>query len=160
MTKRNRYKIFIDSDLKFHVIPITNVSKFEYYSFLKKMKREGLTQFLFTSRLTINLLIQLLSENNIEITNIELYDNDDDTSKRLKKIFNDFKEKRITEKEIHKLLDYLENDYSIDIKNVKLRNVIENYGPLNLFVNGIFENSSDNYWNNTLLKALNTVWDK
>ncbi|WP_300697176.1 hypothetical protein [uncultured Clostridium sp.] len=115
---------------------------------------------MFTSRLTINLLIQLLSENNIEITNIELYESDDDTSKRLKKIFNDFKEKRITEKEIHKLLDYLEDDYSIDIRNVKLRNVIENYGPLNLFVNGIFENSSDSYWNDILLKALNTVWDK
>ena len=31
---------------------------------------------------------------------------------------------------------------------------------MDLFVNGIFENSSDSYWNDILLKALNTVWDK
>ena len=159
MTKRNRYKVFIDSSLKFHVVSINNITELEYYSFLKKMKEKGLTQFLFTSRLTISLLIQLLSKGHIEIVNIELYDEDNATSERLQKIFDDFKSKLINEEEVHKQLDYLEDDYSIDIKGVKLRNEIKNHCPLNLFVKGIIENV-DVYWNKIILEALNTVWNR
>lgn len=159
-TGKKKYKIFIDSQSNFKVVLISDVKETGYYTFLKDQKKDyGLTQFLLSSKLIINLLLQFLKDKSIEVQNINLYDEDDETTKKLLQLFDDYHKGLIDENYIHQRLDYLEDDYSIDIKSVKLISNKGNYGPLTLYVNGIFENMDD-HWNEVLIDNLEMVWNK
>lgn len=158
---RERYKIFLDSESNFKILSISNIiDENKYYAFLQDKKNQSnLTQFLFTSKLTINLLLEILKLSDIDITRIRLFDDDDETAHTVLDIFKDYKNKKIDEKVVHNNLDYLDDDYSIDIRSFRLFSN-NNHGMLQVYVNGIFETMDSNYWNNILLKALETVWNE
>lgn len=156
--KKYRYKIFINPNLDFELVPINQVTDLDYYAFLKKEKEKDLTQFLFTSKLTINLLVQFMKEEFLRITQIELYDKDENMSEKIFEILNNYKNKNISENQLHNELDYLEDNYSIDIKKVKVISDVGNHGSLTFYVNGIFENMDPDYWNKLLISNLETAW--
>lgn len=158
MVSRNKYKLFLDQNLELQIVPMNDVDDMQYYHFLKEMKNRGLTQFLFTSKLTINLLLQILQDNHIQVVNIKLYDEDEQTSKKIKKLFENYQNGDIDSEEVHSILEYLEDDYSIDIRSIKVQNLKDNHGSLELFVNGIFLNR-DEYWNNFLKNAVDIAWE-
>ena len=99
--KKYRYKIFINPNLDFELVPINQVTDLDYYAFLKKEKEKDLTQFLFTSKLTINLLVQFMKEEFLRITQIELYDKDENMSEKIFEILNNYKNKNISENQLH-----------------------------------------------------------
>lgn len=158
--KRERYKIFLDSKSNFQILPITNIiDENKYYAFLQEEKTKyNLTQFLFTSKLTINLLLEILKYPNVFISKIKLFDDDLETTQEVLEIFTKYKNKEIDERAVHSRLDYFEDDYSIDIQSFVLFS--NNNGMLQVYVNGIFENMDGDYWNSILLNALETVWNE
>ena len=158
--KRERYKIFLDSKSNFKILPITNIfDENKYYAFLQEEKTKyNLTQFLFTSKLTINLLLEILKYPNVFISKIKLFDDDLETTQEVLEIFTKYKNKEIDERAVHSRLDYFEDDYSIDIQSFVLFS--NNNGMLQVYVNGIFENMDGDYWNSILLNALETVWNE
>ena len=79
-------------------------------------------------------------------------------SEKIFEILNNYKNKNISENQLHNELDYLEDDYSIDIKKVKVISDVGNHGSLTFYVNGIFENMDPDYWNKLLISNLETAW--
>ena len=159
--KRERYKIFLDSKSNFKILPITNIfDENKYYAFMQDKKNEcNLTQFLLTSKLTINLLLEILRCPNIYISKIILFDEDIETTYKVLDMFEEYKKGKIDKKIIHSRLDYLDDDYSIDIRSFRLYSN-NNHGMLQVYVNGIFETMDTDYWNDILLKTLETVWNE
>jgi hypothetical protein len=154
---KKTFKIFKNStrDLQF-VEYDTNIP---YYSYLKKQNSLGLNQFLFTSNLMILMALSLI-KNQSEIIDVDLYDSsDDEATKRFISLFKRFADKVISEDDLHKHLNYLEYEFSIDIVALKFRN--ERLGTLTLKSNGIMVMSGEiNQWQDLVLSLLLKNWAK
>ena len=107
-------------------------------------------------RMRAHLLLE--KEEFLRSRQIELYDKDENMSEKIFEILNNYKNKNISENQLHNELDYLEDDYSIDIKKVKVISDVGNHGSLTFYVNGIFENMDPDYWNKLLISNLETAW--
>lgn len=158
--KRNRYKIFLTKKLELKIVSISSITELQYYSFIKIQKeKHQFTQFLFTSKLFITLLIRLLKNKDLKISDMSFYDDEDvEIKKRVLSVFENYSLDNINEKEVHNQLNYLEDDYSIDISSVNITSK-DGHGELKLYVNGIFEDR-DTFWNKVLIDNLNAVWNK
>lgn len=154
---KKTFKIFKNStrDLQF-VEYDTNIP---YYSYLKKQSSLGLNQFLFTSNLMILMALSLI-KNQSEIIDVDLYDSsDDEATERFISLFKRFADNAISEADLHKHLNYLEYEFSIDIVALTFRN--EKLGILTLKSNGIMVVSGQiDQWQDLVLSLLLKNWAK
>lgn len=149
------YKLFVNNNG--NICPFKYDYNYPYYQFLKEKKKEGYRQFLITSDLMILIIINLLKNNNSTLLSLHLYDTDaDETEKRIKKNFEDFSNKKLSEEELNSKLNYLESEFSIDITEVTINN--SDYGKLNLRSNGVFSFYKDK-WKEIILELIKKIWE-
>src|SRR5699024_9942825 len=131
-------------------------TKQSYYSFIKEMKKQGLFQFLLTSDLMISLIVDFIVGRDVHFSSMVLYDDEDKLAKDvIEKIFRDVENNKISEKELHTHLSYLEDAFSVDIMEVKIYN--KTLGELTIKSNGVIELYND-AWITLVIKRLTVLW--
>lgn len=156
MTLKENYKLFVDN--KGDITSFEFDLKNSYYQFLKQKKDEGYTQYLITSDLMLSIIIDFLKDKKYTLISVKLYDTDDkETEEYIKKIFDDFSKNILSEEEIHKKLNYLESECSIDFTTITIKNC--DLGKIILRSNGVF-NVSDGSLKKILLNKIEEVWTK
>ncbi|GHV98075.1 hypothetical protein lacNasYZ03_18330 [Lactobacillus nasalidis] len=153
---RLSFKLFRNNARKFVAKPFDMADS--YYSFLKQMNGEGLTQFLLTSDTMINLLLSFLHSKNNHLVGITLYDDDDiEAKEHITKLFKAYEDGLLDEDDIHFRLDYLESEHSIDLDAISIRN--DDYGVMTIRSNGVFDTYRDD-WVDIVLCELTKAWNQ
>lgn len=153
---RHSFKLFRNSAREFVAKPFDMADS--YYTFLKRMNGEGLTQFLLTSDTMINLLLSFLQSKNNYLAGITLYDDDDvEAKERITNLFKAYMDGLLTDDDIHSRLDYLESAFSIDLDAISIRN--NDHGVMTIRSNGVFD-TYDVAWVNIVLCELTKAWNR
>lgn len=154
--ERHTYKLFRNNAGEFVAKQFDIVDS--YYAFLKKMNGEGLTQFLLTSDTMINLLLNFLHSENNSFVDLALYDDDDiDAKEHISKLFMAYDANLLTDDDIHRQLNYLESEYSIDLDSISIRN--EEHGVMMIRSNGVFD-MYDLAWTDVVVRELTKAWNQ
>jgi len=152
--RRSTHKLFKNSEKKIEVKKFD--TRHSYYSFVKEMKKQGLSQFLLTSDLMISLIVDLIVSRGMHFSSIVLYDDEDELAKNvIEELFRDVENNKISEKKLHTHLSYLEDAFSVDIMEVKIYN--KTLGELTIKSNGVIE-LFDDAWITLVVKSLTELW--
>lgn len=93
----------------------------EYYSFIKKMKEEKCHQITITSDIMLSYIEEIASINDISIEMIEMMEEDDELTQEIEVLVAKCKNNRGAIIELIKKLKHLDEESSVEIKRIYLR---------------------------------------
>lgn len=129
-----------------------------YYHFLDSENKKGFTQFLITTNLMINFIMEMIdNDSNIEISKIELYSEDNNFSEDIRKKFNLYKKGEIDKEIIYQYLKTIANNFSIDIVMVTFKKI--NLGKCSIMSNGLIK-LMDSTWITPVLSSMGKAWNR
>ena len=149
-----RYKLFLDDNNK--ILSFKVDDRISYYEFVQRQRAEGYYQFLINSKLMISIIINILKKTEFDLSAIDLYDTDEILMQDyMKKEFKKLKNKKNDPEKIHRKLNVLDSEFSIDIATVTL---MDTEGRVILRSNGTFD-TYDKSSKDIILKQIKRSWN-
>ncbi|WP_349514869.1 hypothetical protein [Leuconostoc suionicum] len=154
----NKYKLFINLDDHSNIELVKMPVSESYYDFIEQQSRLNKDQFLLTSRLMIAFMLSVLKDSDNCVNNVELYDDEDvEAHDRIMNLLDQYRNHQVDEKNLHDLLFFIENDYSVDFASVEYSNI--EGGNLTIKSNGVcILDGNKQYWFKTILDSLKEAW--
>lgn len=139
--KCEKYKLFWKANDKNKNIELIkwNEKECEYYAFIKEQMSKGYHQISVTSEIMLGFLSEISSKSCINISKIELMEEDREEGEELNNMVDECSTNRGMLVKIINKLKYLEDESSIEIKRVYFTEKIEigEYGLFFVQVNGL-----------------------
>lgn len=155
--KYSKKKMFwkTESDVK-KIFFVDYDDKQEYYSFIRKMIAEKCHQIAITSDIMLSYIEDIASMGNIQIEKIEMMEEDGELTQKIDYLVSRCENNRGTIVELVKILKHLDEDSSVEIKRIYLRENQEGNTILGYIqVNGIVGISTSNsHMINALLRCV------
>lgn len=140
-----RGKLFINKD---NQIFLRNMPEgFDYYGYIKEEMEKGFRQFIVTSNLMIDLIINLVRHEKLLVFAIEFAKKNSQNNKRIRPLLIELEEDRLALIDLVDELRLITEKDSIEIKNIWLQDSFDEDNKRTLLVhsNGIVIIDEDNY---------------
>lgn len=153
------YQLFLDPHNDITMLPNDKILPQEYFGFLQKQKKQGLSRFQFTSTMGRKSLLKFFTNYDVQVVSVKTFDDSYENLKIERKVRKVIKqlESYINVDFFYYQLDSLEKQYLIDIKTIEFLH--KDLGTLTVSYNGIIKHN-DQRWNDILLKTLNLAWQE